>query len=50
MYNIGGSNRTEISQQERTKMNVYIMHELEKMSSGSYSNQSLNTPNKLRTF
>jgi len=50
MYNKGDRSGVLITENERSRMNSYIMTKLELMAKGSYSNPSLNTVVRLRNF
>ncbi|RAJ25506.1 hypothetical protein [Pedobacter cryoconitis] len=50
MYYMGGKNRLQVSNTERTLMNDYLIHEIENMYKGSYANPGLDTRNKLQKF
>lgn len=50
MYHLSGITKSIVSSDERSKMNDYLLGDIENMYQGSYSNPSLNTANKLRTF
>jgi hypothetical protein len=50
MYYMGGKNTTQVSNTERALMNDYLIHEIENMYKGSYSNPGLDTRNKLQKF
>ncbi|MET4138471.1 hypothetical protein [Pedobacter sp. UYP1] len=50
MYNMNGRHMTNVSSDERSKMNNYLIRDIEDMYKGNYTNPSLNTVNNLRTF
>jgi hypothetical protein len=50
MYEIASKTNNQVSTQELLQMNRYLMYELVDMSGGRYTNQTLNTVNKLRSF
>lgn len=50
MYNKGDRSGKVITENERSRMNSYLMTKLELMARGSYSNPSLNTVVRLRNF